>query len=329
MRRREFITLVGGAAAAWPLAALAQQPAMPVVGFLGGGAQATSAAILRAFREGLSSAGYIEGRNVVVEYRWAEDRIDRLPELAADLVGRKVAAIATAGASPAALAAKAATTTIPIVFQVGVDPVQVGLVASLNRPGGNVSGVTSLNRALEPKRLEVLHELIPGANIFVQLVNPTNTTISVESREADAQATGHALGLRIHLLYASEERDFEKAFTTAVQLPASGIAIAADPLFANHGDALASLAAQHALPTISPYRAFAAAGGLMSYGDDLMDQYRELGVYLGHVLNGEKPGDMPVEQATKIELIVNLKTAKALGLTIPLPLLGRADEVIE
>jgi putative tryptophan/tyrosine transport system substrate-binding protein len=328
MNRRDFIATLGGAAA-WPLTARAQQQAMPVVGFLGGGAQATSAAILLAFREGLSSVGYIEGRNVVVEYRWAEDHIDRLPELAADLVGRKVAAIATAGASPAALAAKAATATIPIVFQVGVDPVGVGLVTSLNRPGGNVTGVTSLNRALEPKRMEVLHELTPRANIFVQIVNPTNTAISVQSREADAQSTGQVLGLQIQLLYASTERDFEKVFATAAQLHASGIAIAADPLFANHSDALALLAAQQALPTVSPYRAFAAAGGLMSYGDDLMDQYRELGVYLGHVLNGEKPGDMPVEQATKIELIVNLKTAKALGITVPLSLLGRADKVIE
>lgn len=328
MRRRDFVTLVGGAALACPLAARAQRPAMPVVGFLGGGTQETSAAILRAFRQGLSSAGYIEGRNVVVEYRWAEDQVDRLPGLAADLVQRKVNAIATAGASPAALAAKAATMTIPIVFQIGVDPIKAGLVASMNRPGGNVTGLASLNRALEPKRLEVLHELIPAANILVELVNPANRT-NVESREPEAQAVGHALGLQIQLVYANTERDFDKVFTTAVQLRADGIAIAADPLFANHADVLAAVAARHALPTISPYRDFAAAGGLMSYGNDLMDQYRKLGVYTGRVLHGEKPGDMPVEQAAKIELIVNLKTAKALGLTIPVSLLGRADEVIE
>jgi putative ABC transport system substrate-binding protein len=327
MRRREFIA---GAVAtsAFPLAARAEQPAMPVVGFLGGGSPETSAGPVRGFRQGLGEIGYVEGRNVTIEYRWANGQNDRLPGLAADLVQLPVAVIATAGAVPAALAAKSATATIPIVFQIGVDPVEAGLVASMNRPGGNMTGFTSLNRALETKRLEVLHELIPTATMFVELINPRNT-VNVENRAADAREAARTLGLQIQVLKASTEGDFETVFTTATQMRAGGLAIAPDPLFANLSDVIAVLAVRHALPTISPYRAFAAAGGLMSYGNDLIDQYREVGVYAGRILKGEKPGDLPVEQATKIELIINLKTAKALGITVPLSLSGRANEFIE
>jgi putative ABC transport system substrate-binding protein len=328
MRRREFITLAGSAAATWPLTARAQRPAMPVIGFLGSGSPNVSAETVHAFRQGLAEVGFAEGRNVTVEYRWAEGQTDRLPQLAADLVRRKVAVIATAGAVPAALAAKSATTTIPIVFQIGVDPVQVGLVASVNQSGNNLTGFTSLNRALEPKRLEVLHELIPTASKVAYLVNPTNTT-NMESRLADAQAAAQRLGLELHVLYARADTEFDTIFATATQLRAGGVAIAPDPLFADRVDMLATLAAQQSMPTISPYRAFAGAGGLASYGVDLMDQYRQVGIYTGRILKGTKPGELPVQQATKIELILNLKTAKAFGVTVPLSLSGRADEVIE
>jgi putative ABC transport system substrate-binding protein len=327
MKRREFITLLGGAAAAWPLTARAQQPSMPVVGFLGGGSREVSAKPVHAFLQGLGELGYVEGRNVGIEYRWADGRNERLPGLAADLVRSRVNVIATAGATSAALAAKAATETIPIVFQIGSDPVEIGLVASLNRPGKNITGVTSLNRALGPKRVEVLHELLPSATIVAQLFNPTATAVEVPV--ADAHAAAVALGLQLHVLHASTERDFDMIFETAVRLRAGGLVIAPDPLFSNYSELLAAAALRHGMPTISAYRTFVSAGGLMSYGGDLMDQYRQIGIYTGRILKGEKPADLPVEQATKIELLINLKTAKALSLTVPLSLLGRADEVIE
>jgi putative ABC transport system substrate-binding protein len=328
MKRRKVIALLGSTAAAWPLVARAQQATLPVIGFIGGGFAKNSAEVVRSFRRGLAEVGYVEGRNTFVEYRWAEDQVDGLPAIAAELVRIRVAVIATAGASPAAVAAKAATSTIPIVFQIGIDPVEAGLVASMNLPGGNITGVTSLNRTLEPKRLEVLHELIPTATTLVVLSNP-RTSVKLDARMADAQAVAHTFGLQVHIVNAGTERELTTAFATAAQMRASGLAIGADPLFANHSDALAALALQYAMPTISPYRAFASAGGLMSYGNDLMDQYRKLGVYTGRILHGEKPSALPVEQAAKIELIVNLKAARALGITVPLSLSGRADEVIE
>jgi putative ABC transport system substrate-binding protein len=281
---------------------------------------------MRAFREGLKETGYIEGRNVAIEYSWAEN--DRLPELAADLVRRGVSVIATGGATPAALAAKSATTKIPIVFQIGTDPVALGLVASLNHPGGNVTGVTSLNAELGRKRLEVLHELLPTAATLAVLVNPTNPT-SAENQTKSVLSAAGGLKLQLHVLQASTEHDFDAVFATLTELRASGLLIGPDPLFVTRSGQLAALAARKAVPTISPYREFALAGGMMSYGGSLMDQYRLVGVYTGRILRGEKPADLPVQQSSKVEMIVNLKTAKAFGLSVPLPLLGRADEVIE
>jgi putative tryptophan/tyrosine transport system substrate-binding protein len=328
LKRREFITLLGGAAALFSLPARTQQAAMPVVGFLGGGSSAESANPVRWFLQGLAEAGFLQGRNVAIEYLWTEGRNDRLPELALELIRRQVAVIVTAGASPAALAAKAATATIPIVFQIGTDPVELGLVASLNRPGGNITGVTSMNRELVPKRLEVLHELLPSATTIAHLFNPANTG-GAANQLSDAQAAAKALGLKLEILHARTDRDFETAFATSVQRHASGLVIAPDPLFANRSELLASLAIREKMPTISPYREFVPVGGLMSYGGDLLDQYRQVGVYTGRVLKGEKPSDLPVEQATKIELLLNLKAARVLGLDVPPTLLARADEVIE
>jgi putative ABC transport system substrate-binding protein len=326
MKRRDFLTLLGGAAAAWPLTAGAQQPAMPVVGFLGLGAPANTASRVRAFHQGLSETGYVDGRNVAIEFRWAEDQQDRLPLLAADLARRPVAVIAASGISAAA-AAKAATTTIPIVFNMGQDPVERGFVASLNRPGGNLTGVSNLNVELGPKRLELMRELLPTAIIITLLVDPTGPNAVTLMR--DLQTAARALGLQLHVLHASSERDFDAVFATLLQLRAGALVIGNDGLFINRPERLGALTRRHEVPTIFQFREFAAAGGLMSYGDSLTEQNRMAGVYVGRILKGEKPADLPVQQSTKIELIINLKTAKALGLTVPLSLLGRADEVIE
>jgi putative ABC transport system substrate-binding protein len=326
MRRREFITFLGGTAVAWPFVARAQQSAVPVVGFLGTRASGDDPQLLTAFRRGLEEAGYVEGQNVAIEYRFAENQYDRLPALAADLVRRQVALIAANGV--AAQAAKAATATIPIVFVAGFDPVEVGLVASLNRPGGNITGVSILDVELGPKRLELLHELVPTATMIAVLVNPTDPT-RAETTLRQLQAAAHSLGLELHALNASTDRDFDAAFASLVQLRAGGLVIGGEPFFNSRSEQLGTLAIRHAVPTIYQFRAFAAAGGLASYGASLTDAYRQVGLSSGRILNGERPADLPVAQSSKVELIINLKTAKTLGLTVPLSLLGRADEVIE
>jgi putative ABC transport system substrate-binding protein len=327
MKRREFITLLGGAAAL-PMAARAQQPAMPVIGFLGSASPHPWVGRLRAFRQGLSETGYVEGKNVAIEYRWAEGQNDRLPAMAADLVRGQVTVIAAPGSTPAALAARAATTTTPIVFEIVTDPVELGLIASLARPGGNVTGVTSLNAEVGPKRLELLHEIVPTATIVALLVNPTNPTLA-ESTTKALQAAARILGVQLHVLHASTDQDLDTVFATAGQLRVGALMIGADPFFTSRLEQLAALGLRHALPTAYQFREFAAAGGLVSYGTSLTDTFRLAGIYTGRILNGEKPADLPVQQSTKVELILNLKTARALGVTVPLPLLGRADEVIE
>ncbi len=327
MRRREFISLVGGGAV-WPLAARAQQPAMPVIGFLGAESLDRWAGRVQAFHQGLSGNGYFEGRNVTIEYRWAAGQNDRLPTLAADFVRRRVNVIVAPASTPAALAAKAATTTIPIVFYVGGDPVELGLVASLNRPGGNLTGVTTLASEVGPKRLELLHELLPAATNIGALVNPTSPDLG-ERFLRDLQAVAPTFGVQLQILQASTERELEKAFATLAQLRAGGLVIANNSFFSARMEQLVALASRHALPTVFQFREFAAAGGLMSYGADFVEACRQVGVYAGRILKGEKPADLPAQQATKAELIINLKTAKALGLTVPTALLVRADEVIE
>ena len=327
MRRRDFIKAVAGSAVAWPLASHAQS-AMPVIGYLGGETPERFATRLRAFREGLSAAGFDEGRNVAIEFRWAGGQIDRLPALAADLVQRKVSVIATPGSGVAALAAKAATTSIPIVFETGLDPVAAGLVDGLGRPGGNVTGITSLNVAVTPKGLELLHELVPKAKSFALLVNPANpvnTSINLKNLEGPARARG----LQLHVLSVSTEGDFDAAFAKLVQLQADGLVVAADIIFNSRAQQLAALATKHAVPAVHTVREFAVAGGLVSYGGDIKETHKQAGIYTGRVLKGEKPADLPVQQVTKVELVVNLKTAKALGINVPNTLVGRADEVIE
>jgi putative ABC transport system substrate-binding protein len=324
--RREFITLLGGAAAC-PVVARAQQPGMPVIGFLDSKSPDDSAHMVAAFRQGLKEAGYVEGQNTTIDYRWAEGHYDRLPVLAADLVRHRVDVIAATG-GPAALAAKAASATIPIVFRIAADPIAAGLVASLSRPGSNVTGVTSLNLEVGPKRLEFLHELVPTATIMAALVNPTNPT-NAEILSRDLQATARLLGLQLHLLHASSDADIDAVFATLTELRAAGLVIGTDALFTSRDEKLAALGLRYRIPTIYQWREFVAGGGLMSYGGSFADSYRLAGVYTGRILKGEKPADLPVQQATKLELFINLKTAKALGITVPPTLLARADEVIE
>jgi putative ABC transport system substrate-binding protein len=328
MRRRELITLLGGTVAAWPLAARAQQKSIPVIGYLGAQSADLWAGRLRAFRQGLSETGYSEGQNVAIEYRWAEGHYDRFPALAADLVRRQVTVIAAPGSTPAAVAAKAATATIPIVFLTAADPVETGFVASLSRPGGNITGVTVLSVELGPKLLELLHEIVPTANIMALLVNPTNPILA-EAQSIDLPAAAHRLGLELQVLNASTERDFDSVFATLVQLRAGGLVIGGETLFTSRSEKLAALALRNAVPAIYQFREFAVAGGLMSYGASLTDAHRLVGVYTGHILKGKKPSELPVQQSAKVELVINLKTARTLGLTIPPALLARADEVIE
>jgi putative tryptophan/tyrosine transport system substrate-binding protein len=325
--RREFTTLLGGAIAAWPLAARAQQPAIPVVGYLYSGSPEPTAHYIAAFRKGLSETGYVEGRNVAIEYRFAHNEIDRLPELASDLVRRRVAVIATPGGPYAVLAAKAATTTIPIVFSTGGDPVQSGLVASFNRPGGNVTGVASMNVELGAKRLGLLHELLPGAARFAVLVDPTSP--AAESITTDAQAAASAVGRQIEVLTAGTNREIDTAFASLVQKRADAVLVGPHPLFNNRRVQIVTLAARHAVPTIYTNREFAEVGGLMSYGASQTDQFRQVGIYTGRILKGEKPADLPVMQPTRFEFVINLQTARTLGITVAATLLALADEVIE
>jgi putative ABC transport system substrate-binding protein len=326
IRRRDFIAGLGGGAA-WPVLAGAQQPSKAVVGYLDPGSAEQNIDVLAAFREGLGQAGYIEGRNVAIEYRWAETQYNRLPELAADLVRRQVAVIAAMNGTPAVLAAKAATSSIPIVFYVGIDPVAFGIVPSLNRPNGNITGVTGLGTDLGAKRLELLHELRPMATLFGVVLNPANSASVTQSQIM--QAAGAALGLKVDVLHASTDQELETVFATLVQSGASGLVVGADGFFNSRFQEFSELSLRYAMPTIYQYRGFAAAGGLMSYGGSITDQYTLVGTYTGRILKGEKPGDLPVQQSTKAELIINLKTAKALGVTMPLTLRVRADEVIE
>jgi putative ABC transport system substrate-binding protein len=326
VKRREFITLISGAAA-WSLTARAQQPAMPVVGFLNVASPDGYRPMVAAFRQGLKESGYVEERNVAIEFRWAGGRTDRLPAMAAELLHRQVSVIA-ATSTPAALAARAAITTIPIVFETGGDPVKLGLVVSLSQPGGSITGVSQLNEETVPKRLQLLHELVPTATSFALLLNPTNPA-PAELILRSSQAAAQTLGLNLHVLNASNESDFDRVFADVIQLRAGGLAIGSDAFFTSRLEQLAALALRHGVPTIYEYREFVAAGGLASYSGGIAEAYRLTGLYAGRILDGKKPGELPVQQVTKIEMFLNLKTAKALGITVPLPLLGRADEVIE
>jgi putative ABC transport system substrate-binding protein len=324
MRRREFITLLGGAAA-WPIAAGAQQPAMPVIGFLNTASSDSDSLRAQPFRQGLGETGYVEGRNVRIEYRWAESRADRLPALAADLVHRRAAVIAANG--PAARAAREATATIPIVFLAAADPVQSGQVASLNRPGGNMTGVAGLATETVPKRLELLHKLVPGARTLPVLLDPNDYNLPIQLREL--QEAAKSLGLEVDVLRAGSEGDLETVFATLAQARTSALMIGTSTFFNSHSERLAQLTLRHRLPAIFYIRAFAAAGGLMTYGASFPDMYRQMGVYVGRILRGEKPADLPIMQPTKFEFVINLKTARMLGLDVPATLLASADEVIE
>ncbi len=326
LRRREFMALLAGTAAASPRAARAQPPAMPVVGFLNGASPELSTHLVAPFRQGLDEAGFTEGRNVAIEFRWANGQYDRLPALAADLVRRQVSVIA-ATSTPTGLPAKAATTTIPIVFVTGSGPVEQGLVASLQRPGGNLTGATTLAVELGQKRLELLHELVPKATLIAVLVNPTGPNLKAVSQ--DLQAAARTVRLPIHVLHASSERDFDTAFASVAKVRAGALVIGTDTFFNSQSRRLGALTLRHAVPAIYQYREFVAAGGLMSYGGSITDAYRMAGVYTGRILKGEKPSDLPVQQSTKAELFINRKTAQALGLTVPPALLIRAEEVID
>jgi len=325
MRRREFIAGLGGIAA-WPLAVRAQQ-AIPVIGFLSLASSDGYQPLAAAFRKGLEESGYVEGRDVAIKYRWAEGRIDQLSTMAAELVRSQVSVIATAS-TPAALAAKAATTTIPIVFEMAGDPVSLGLIAALDRPGGNVTGVANLNIEMTPKRLQLLYEVVPAARVMALLVNEADPIVA-ETQSRDARSAAQTLGVNLHVLNASAEREFEAVFASLSQLGIGGLVIAAEPLFRSRGTQLGELTVHHAVPAIAYGRDFAAAGGLLSYEADSRETYRLAGIYTGRILKGEKPANLPVQQSTKVEMIINLKAAKALGITVPIALLGRADEVIE
>jgi putative ABC transport system substrate-binding protein len=327
MHRRDFITLLGGAAAGWPPVARAQQPAMQVIGYLDSGAPEFNPDRLAAFRRGLGEAGYVEGKNVAVEFRWAQGRYDQLPALAAELAGRRVAVIFAATVQ-AALPAKAVTSTIPIVFAIGSDPIEFGLVASLNRPGGNITGMSWLGGSIvAAKRLELLHEAAPAAAVIAVLINRTNPSTEVELKVL--RETAAALRLQLHIANASTPHEIDAAFAEFVQQRVGAVLLAADNFFFGRRDQLIVLAARHALPSISIWREFATGGGLMSYGADISDTYRQAAVYVGRVLRGEKPADLPVQQAVRIELVINLNTARALDISVPITLLARADEVIE
>jgi putative tryptophan/tyrosine transport system substrate-binding protein len=326
MNRRDFITLLGGAAA-WPIVARAQQPAVPVIGILASVSPAPYASYIAAVKEGLRQTGYVEGRNVAIEYRWAEGQYDRLPQQAIELVDRGIAVIVLVGGGPTTAAAKAATATIPIVFVTGEDPVKSGAVASLNRPGGNATGVSLLTVAMEAKRLQLLHELMPNAAVVAIIVNPNNPQADEQLQEL--QAAARTLGVQVEAFKAGSPSEIDAAFAKLVERRASALHIAADAFFNTRREQFVVLSARHALPAIFHFREFAAAGGLMSYGPSLTDAYRQEGIYAGRILKGEKPAEMPVQQAVKIELVINMQTARALGLTVPLPLLGRADEVID
>jgi putative ABC transport system substrate-binding protein len=325
--RRTFITLLGGGAAAWPLAARAQQPAMPVVGYLHSGSPAPFAHLVTAFRQGLKEAGYVEGQNVKVEYRWAEGRYDQLPAMAADLVGRRVAVIVTQGGDPPPLAAKSATSTIPIVFTISSDPVKLGLVGSLNRPGGNVTGFWAYTSLLGTKRLELIRQLLPANTLIAVLVNPNNPNAHIDTPYF--QDAARTLGQSISLMTASTETEIDAVFATLSDRRVSALLVNTDPFFLARRDQFVSLAARYSVPTVYPWREAVAAGGLISYGARLADGYRQVGIYAGRILKGAKPADLPVVQPTNFELVINLKTAKALGLEVPPTLLARADEVIE
>jgi putative ABC transport system substrate-binding protein len=327
MRRREFISLLGGTVS-WPLAARAQQAGkLPVVGFINAAAAQNYKRQVAAFLNGLREAGYTDGQNVIIEYRWADEQIDRLPALAADLVQRRVSVIA-ATTTAAALAAKAATTVIPIIFEMGADPIKIGLVSSLSRPGGNITGVTQSNVEMAPKRLQLLHELLPNAHVMALLVE-ADLKVSAEANTRQVSEAARGFGLELHVLPVNRESEIESAFGQAVQTHSEGLIVGSGSFFASHTDKLALLAAKYALPTIYQFREFAAAGGLMSYGSHIEEAYRLAGIYTGRVLRGDKPADLPVQQATKVEFIINLRTAKALGITVPTTLIGRADEHIE
>jgi putative tryptophan/tyrosine transport system substrate-binding protein len=326
MKRREFITLLGGAATAWPLAARAQQPGMPVIGFLNSGSPDTLAQLVAAFRQGLREDGYVEGQNLAIEYRWAGGVYERLPALAADLIRRQVSVI-IAGAPPAVLAAKAMTSTVPIVFTSGGDPVELGFVSSLNRPGGNLTGVSFLVNELGAKRLELLHELVPKASLIGFLANPTRPSSEVETK--DTQQAAQRLGVQVHIVNASSEREIDAAFANFVQQRVNALLIGTDPYYLTRRDQLVALAARLAVPTMYNLREYVVAGGLMSYGPSITDVYRQAGVYTAKILKGAKPAELPVVQPTKFELVINLKTAKVLGVTIPLIMQMTADEVIE
>jgi putative ABC transport system substrate-binding protein len=326
MQRRHFITLLGGAAT-WPLAARAQQPTMPVIGFLSTGSPQSDAFRVAAVRQGLIQAGYVEGRNAAFEYRWAEDHYERLPALAAELVRREVAVIAAIGGITSAVAAKSATATIPIVFEIGGDPIKLGLVASLSRPGGNITGVSFLVGTLAAKQFEILHETVPKVALIGFLVNPT--IADAETQTKNALAAAETLGQKLLVVQARTDSELETAFVTLIQQRAGALIVSGDPFFSSRPDKLVKLAAHQKIPTIYFLREFVVAGGLMSYGASINEALRIVGLYAGRILKGEKPADMPVQQSTKVELVINLKTAKALGLNISLPLIGRADEVIE